>query len=513
MCCSGDSLGFDWGRKRMALGARCKLFLLASLLYISTASSPVALAQDAIRVETNQVLVPVFVLDKEHLRRLERDPGNFLRAAMAGDTKLVDAISEGVVIRGLTTFDFQVFEDGEEQTIQNVAYERSIYWDVRDNWGHHTEYIGPGGGKWSSAEWPPGLVTDVDPPHYVIAYSLPKSPEGSCHQIKVKVNRRNVLVGARSEYCNTRHSASDPLNGTRLGKQMEIDLAVPKNNNVDISLLAFPLYTNSDAARVQVALDWPWESLKGKSRTRGVLGLVFKKDGTLLTRFSDLADREGVANRELPDWIGYRTDRPDAGMIENRYEMQLTLPPGEYDLRVVLSDGTRFGRAEVPLLVESYDRKALAVSGVSLCKRISDVSAYSSGKPPKLPGAWTAKIPGNYLPLVSKDIEFKPTADTRFKNGETLYTYFEVYEPSLGGQSPATVQIQIRIVDQKTGEVKSDSQPISAMPYLKEGSPVIPIGRGIDISKLSNGSYRLDVQASDSTGKSTAWRTANFTIE
>jgi hypothetical protein len=42
---------------------------------------------------------------------------------------------------------------------------------------------------------------------------------------------------------------------------------------------------------------------------------------------------------------------------------------------------------------------------------------------------------------------------------------------------------------------------------------VIPIGRGIDISKLPNGSYRLDVQATDSTGKSTAWRTANFTVE
>jgi hypothetical protein len=110
-------------------------------------------------------------------------------------------------------------------------------------------------------------------------------------------------------------------------------------------------------------------------------------------------------------------------------------------------------------------------------------------------------------------MEFKPTGNTRFKNGETLYTYFEVYEPLLWGQSPATVQIQIRIVDLKTGEVRSDSQPISAMPYLKEGSPVMPIGRGIDIRELPIGSYRLDVQASDSTGKSTAWRTANFTVE
>jgi hypothetical protein len=114
---------------------------------------------------------------------------------------------------------------------------------------------------------------------------------------------------------------------------------------------------------------------------------------------------------------------------------------------------------------------------------------------------------------VSKDIEFKPTGNTRFKKGETLYAYFEVYEPLLGAQLPPSVEIQMRIVDLKTGEVKSDSQPVSATPYLKAGNPVIPIGRGIDIRELPNGSYRLDVQATDSTGQSTAWRTANFTIE
>ena len=110
-------------------------------------------------------------------------------------------------------------------------------------------------------------------------------------------------------------------------------------------------------------------------------------------------------------------------------------------------------------------------------------------------------------------MEFKPTANTRFKKGETLYTYFEVYEPLLAEQSQATVQIKMRVVDLKTGDVMSDSQRISTTPYVKAGSPVIPIGRGIDISKLPKGSYRLDVQANDSTGKTTPWRSVNFTVE
>ena len=147
-------------------------------------------AQDAIRVETNQVVVPAFVLDEDRTYRLWKNPENLARGLLAGDMKLVDAIAEGIVIRGLTTADFHVFDDGKEQVIQNVSYERSVYWDVRDNGGHHTEYIGPGGGKWSTAEWPPGGIGDIEPPHYLVAYALPESPEGSCHKIELKVNRR-----------------------------------------------------------------------------------------------------------------------------------------------------------------------------------------------------------------------------------------------------------------------------------------------------------------------------------
>jgi hypothetical protein len=200
---------------------------------------------------------------------------------------------------------------------------------------------------------------------------------------------------------------------------------------------------------------------------------------------------------------------------KTRYETQLTLPAGEYNVRVVLNARTKFGRAETPVTVDSYDRKELGLSAVSLCKEVQDAFPYISQNQPKLP-IRIVKPRFNYVPyvpLVSEDIEFKPTADTRFKKHATLYTYFDIYEPLLEGQSPAAVQFQMRIVDLKTGDLLSDSQPISASPYTKAGSSIIPVGRGMDISKLPIGSYRLDVRAADSTGKSTAWRSANFTVE
>ena len=117
------------------------------------------------------------------------------------------------------------------------------------------------------------------------------------------------------------------------------------------------------------------------------------------------------------------------------------------------------------------------------------------------------------MPLVSKGVEVAVTANAHFKKGDSLCFYFEVYEPQVAGQSETTVEARLRIVDAKTGEVKRGLQPGSATPFIKPGDPVIPLGGGIDISNLPKGAYRLEVQATDSTGKSTAWRATNFTIE
>jgi hypothetical protein len=101
----------------------------------------------------------------------------------------------------------------------------------------------------------------------------------------------------------------------------------------------------------------------------------------------------------------------------------------------------------------------------------------------------------------------------RFSSGEFLCAYLEEYAPLREGEPQATVEVQIRIVDLNSGILISDPDPISATPYLKAGSPSIPIGRGIDISKVPKGSYRLEVQATDSNGKRTDSRFVNFSVQ
>lgn len=497
----------------MFLHARRTLSLAASLLWTSAAPSAITQAQQAIRVETKQVLVPVIVIDKKREDDLLKNPDPLYDAVLPGQQ---NAIVSALLIHGLTAADFQLFDDGKQQTVQSVTEVQSLLWNVRDNRGYHTEYIGPGGGKWSSRHWPPGIIGDAyAPQYYVLAYTPPTSPVGSCHQIEVMVKRRNASVRVRPEYCNNPHSASDPLYGTSPGKQMEAFQTPEEKKTVEVSLIAMSLHRKSGVASVQIVVEWPWQQFKqgNKSRTNAVLGMVLDKQGNTVARFSDLAEREGDVAPSKQDRRGLgvaHTGKP--GEAEERYERQLDLPPGNYKLRVVLGDGNRFGRAEIPLVVESYDGRELAISEPSLSKQIDDFSNY--GHESVLAGAWSAKLPDSYIPLISNGMQFKPTPNTRFKKGENLYTYFEVYEPLLASvDSQVTVEIQLRVVDAPTGTTLTAPEAISAAKYIKPADSVIPIGRGIDISKLPSGSYRLEIRATDSIGKSTAWRTTDFSIE
>jgi hypothetical protein len=421
---------------------------------------------------------------------------------------------ESLVIHGLSVNDFRLFEDGQQQMVHSVALESPGFALVGDNFGKHPEIIGVGGGRWSYPDRPSSDSSQwLAWPQYVIAYVPPPSPVGSCHTIQVKVNRSHVIVWARGEYCNTKHLASDPLDGTEFGKQMEADLASTTQSKIDLTLLAVPFYRDAGQARVYIELEFPWKSIKYEFKNSilyasiGTLLFVYHKDGSLAARFSDFACCDygsGVKAPAKGQTSEFLSDQ-HRSIIPTRYETQIDLPAGEYELRAILSDGEKFGRKQIPLTVDPYDGKQLTLSEIALSRRARKLPAESLGLPAKLPGA--------YVPLVSKGVEFTPTMSPRFKKDELLYAYFEVNDPQLQEGSATTVEAHLRILDANTSKMKLDFDPVSATAYVNAGSSLIPIGRGIPLSTLADGPYQLDVQATDSAGKSTPRRTANFVVD
>jgi hypothetical protein len=495
--------------RRLALGC--------GLLFVSL---PSAVAQTesalAIRVEVNQVLVPTFVFYKQRFDGIDTSAENrcVTESAKALQEKGISvrqlpSTCWGGSILDLGPKDFRLFEDGTEQTIQSVTRQRSHWWQLYDNYGIHREYSGTPTGKWStsdlgSSDWAP--PTDVEP--YVIAYTPPQSTKGSCHQIKVSVDHRNVVVFNRSEYCNVQYAPSDPLEGTKSGLQVEGDLASPTKPKIPMLAASGVFFRDSGTPRVQLVLEFPWNSLHrewvdGYDRlfaTIGVLGMAYRKDGTLAMRFSDQA----CCPRDAPSWhYGLGEAGGDVYAIPARYETQMDLPPGDYDVRVILSDGKKFGLIEIPLSLESGDKKQLDLSSVALCKRFHrvDPPSYTEGI-----------LPSKFMPLVSKGMEFTPAADTTFKKRDPLFAYFEVYEPHRTGGTAADVQFQLRITNADTGQLKIDSGSRPATEFLQPGKEMVSIVQEVAIHDLPKGNYRLEVQASDSAGNRTPWHAAGFTV-
>jgi hypothetical protein len=221
-------------------------------------------------------------------------------------------------------------------------------------------------------------------------------------------------------------------------------------------------------------------------------------------------------------YAGFGGDRFDGVNLPVRYESQIDLSSGDYDLRVILSDGKKFGRVDLPLTVVAYQDTSLALSSVALCKRfhIVDPPEYTEGI-----------LPSKFVPLVSKGQEFTPTADPTFTKHDPLFAYFEVYAPELhsappaAGAAAANVQFQLRVTSLATGKVKVDSglrptseflpnaqQPPAGASIASSGANVLHIVQEVATRDLPKGNYRLEVQASDSAGHRTPWHAATFTI-
>lgn len=473
----------------------------------------------AIRVESNEVLVPVLVLDKRRVAKLrDIDPVLFLREAESGNY----AAFKDIAVSNLDARDFRVFEDGRKQKIERVVDESEAGPPVlKDNLSRYAEFVGVGGGTWvwsAPLDLPRILsLTSIFLPGrrlsgYLVAYAPPPSPSGSCHTVSVKVNRPKSIVYARQEYCDTKNSAADPLKGTKLGNKLEYDLSSRKKGKLNLATTTFASLSPTGKSPVHVYVEFPHPKHVRFNRvapcsetpTIGIIGAVYTGNGTLARRFSDFLSSQAFANVSFAPVLSLLPFIPSGYCVSNdpsRYQTQILLPPGQYSLQLAVIDGKEFGRANARFTVSGNDGGRLAISGIVLARRFRKTS-------PDQLGAAT-ETPEDYTPLISRGFEVIPTPDSSFPKGEPLCFFFQVYDP----RQTDHVEAHLRIVDAKTGTVVKQIGPLDAAQYRTPGDLVVPIGGGISTNDLLPGSYRLEVQATSSENESTGWQVANFTIQ
>jgi hypothetical protein len=336
--------------------------------------------------------------------------------------------------------------------------------------------------------------------YYILGYSPTDSPEGSCHTLKVKVDRGGTIVRARSGYCNVR--PTDLLAGNSTEKDLESRVKGSAAGNVNASMQVPFFYTSPNTARVNIAMEIPsgsidFEKVKKKFHSEvNVLGIAYRPDGTVGARFSDTVKLDLENKKELEAF----KEQP------LHYENQFEVASGQYSLKIAFnSGGENFGKLEMPLVIDPYDGKQFALSGVAFSKDVHRASEVDSG----LDGVLLA----GRTPLVAQGMQLVPTGTNRFKKTDTGAVYVEIYEPLLLGPDPPQVGLQLKVVDRKTGESKNDSGLMSVATAIRADNAVIPVGLKLPVATLTAGAYRAELKAVDGAGRSSTIRSADFDVE
>jgi VWFA-related protein len=336
--------------------------------------------------------------------------------------------------------------------------------------------------------------------YYSLGYKPNESAEGSCHTLRVKVDRGGTVVRARSGYCNVK--PKDLLAGNPIEKTMESRATSEMPADTASSVQAPFFYTSANTARVNLAMDIPSSAIKfskekGKQHAAvNVLGIAYRADNSIAARFSDTANLDFEDKKELQEFEKHPF----------HYENQFDLASGQYSLRVVFNSGNEsFGKVVVPVNIDAYDGKHLSMSALALSSEVHPAGEMSAG------------LDGDLLedrkPLIVRGMRIVPAATDHFKKSDNVVLYSEVYAPELLDPTPPKIGLEYVVMDRKTGEKKVDAGITDTAMAIQAGSMVMTLGLKVPIDKLGPGSYRVQLRALDSNGKSTEFRSADFELE
>ena len=300
---------------------------------------------------------------------------------------------------------------------------------------------------------------------YVLGYVPHETEEGSCHTLKVKLNKGGMEVRSRSGYCNVR--PTNPLEGKPLEKQMEAQANGATAGTIHASMQAPYFYAAPNVARVNLTMEIPGDAVvfnkdKGKYHANvNILGIAYKPDGSVGARFSDTLNLE----MEKDEWKEF-TKAP------YRYQNQFDAAPGTYKLAVVLSSGGEgFAKMETPLQIDAYDGNKFTLGGVVLSSNLQRVD--------EIPTEVDATLLEDRKPLIVKGMQITPAASYQFKKTDTITLYSELYEPLLKTDPTTKVVAGYRIFDKSNKEVMfTGGVPLEN--FVEKGNPVVPFALRVD---------------------------------
>ena len=333
---------------------------------------------------------------------------------------------------------------------------------------------------------------------YTLAYVPKPSAEGSCHTLKVAVDRPGVNVRARNLYCNVRPVAVAAAPKPKENEMERLAESAETGNTAAAASVPF-FYEPNGVARVDVAIDIPAPALEPIERNGKlhaeleVLGMAYVPGGDVAARFTNKVKFDFDSRQQFEDFLR----RP------LHYEKQFEVVPGNYRVKAVFrSAKDKFGVVEAPLAVDPFNNSRLTLSAIALSRSVQPISPEEAQE----------EAEDGDTPLIFRGNRFFVSGSEVLPKTGTAEAYFEIYEPLVNPAGAVPVSMRLRVLDAKTNQQQWNSGNVDLSALASPGSHVIPVAFKLPVAALPPGTYRAELTVTDSAGGQAA-RAVEFGTE
>ena len=247
--------------------------------------------------------------------------------------------------------------------------------------------------------------------YYILGFSSTNTnKDGRFRRLTVRVRTRsNLRVEAKQGYYADRDFAHTARSDREILLQEQLGTPIPATD-VPVFVTAGWFRLAPDKYYVPIALAVPGSAIPASTDkvTLDVAGFIRDERGAPVGRIRDTltvppAGADGLAARQV------------------LYETGVTLPPGRFSIKIAVRENAegRMGTFEAPVLVPELKQAPLKVSSVVLSTQLQRVAER--------------KTPS---PLTRDGVELVPNLTHVVRHDQTLYLYYEVYDPAADHGAP-----------------------------------------------------------------------------
>jgi len=332
--------------------------------------------------------------------------------------------------------------------------------------------------------------------YYILGYYSKNSAEdGKFRKLQVKLASKELQSSTKLDFRNGYYAGKVFAKFTAGDKERQLEEALTLGDPVS----ELPLALEVDYFRV--ARDRYLVPISVK--IPGSVLVLAKKGGKQSTDFDFIGQvREQPSGRlagGVRDNIPVKLSDADVSQLEHRhlqYDAGLTLPPGKYNLRFLARENQtgKMGTFETDFVVPDLSAsKDLRLSSVILSSQKEDVkAAVGSADNDK-------RALANH-PLIQNGQKTVPSITRVFRKDQTLYVYFEVYDPVPEGASKTpdlTAQVELL-----QGARKAFSSMPAQQTKLTPNRPgVASFSFQLPLAKMAAGQYTAQINVIDEAGK------------